>query len=93
MAGVSVNPTSQVSSAAGTLIVSRRLVATMGLEDMIVVDTDDVLLICPRSRAQDVKQLVALVQEHDQRHIQEHVRRPAPPPGHQAEGAASGESG
>ena len=69
----------------GTLIVSRRLVATMGLEDMIVVDTDDVLLICPRSRAQDVKQLVALVQEHD--------REPAPSPGGQTEDAAAGESG
>ncbi len=36
----------------------RRLVATLGLDAMIVVDTDDVLLIAPRSRAQDVKLLV-----------------------------------
>jgi mannose-1-phosphate guanylyltransferase len=69
----------------GTLIVSRRLVATMGLEDMIVVDTDDVLLICPRSRAQDVKQLVALVQQLEQ--------PPAPPSQRQAEGAPAGDSG
>jgi mannose-1-phosphate guanylyltransferase len=45
----------------GTLVVSRRLVATLGLQDMIVVDTDDVLLLCPRSRAQDVKQLIDLL--------------------------------
>jgi mannose-1-phosphate guanylyltransferase len=35
-----------------------RTVATIGMEDLIVVDTGDVLLICPKSRAQDVKQFV-----------------------------------
>jgi mannose-1-phosphate guanylyltransferase len=35
-----------------------RVVVTIGLEDMIVVDTDDALLICPRERAQDVKTIV-----------------------------------
>jgi len=36
----------------------KRLVVTIGLEDMIVVDTDDALLICPKDRAQDVKAVV-----------------------------------
>lgn len=36
-----------------------RLVATVGLEDMVVVDTEDVLLIMPAARAQDVKALLA----------------------------------
>jgi mannose-1-phosphate guanylyltransferase len=35
-----------------------RLIATLGIEDMIVVDTGDVLLVCPRHRAEDVKRLV-----------------------------------
>ena len=35
-----------------------RLVATIGLEGMIVVDTGDAILICPKERAQDVKLLV-----------------------------------
>jgi len=43
----------------------KKLVATLGLDDMLVVDTEDVLLICPRSRAQDVKQLIALLEAHD----------------------------
>lgn len=34
-----------------------RLIATIGLDNMIVVDTADALLICPRTRAQDVKQV------------------------------------
>jgi hypothetical protein len=33
-------------------------VAAIGLEDMIIVDTEDALLVCPRSRAQDVKKVV-----------------------------------
>jgi len=38
---------------------SHRLIATVGLKDMIVVDTNDVVLVCPKDRAQDVKDLVA----------------------------------
>ncbi len=37
---------------------NKRLIATIGLENMIVVDTDDALLICPQDRAQDVKKIV-----------------------------------
>ncbi len=40
-----------------------RLVATVGLEGMIVVDTGDVLLVCPRERAQEVRALVKRLQE------------------------------
>ncbi len=35
-----------------------RLISTIGLESLIVVNTDDALLICPKSRAQDVKTIV-----------------------------------
>ncbi|MBX7269037.1 mannose-1-phosphate guanylyltransferase [Micromonospora sp. Llam7] len=37
---------------------SGRLVACVGLRDLIVVDTPDALLVCPRNRAQDVKSIV-----------------------------------
>ncbi|MGQ9682381.1 MAG: mannose-1-phosphate guanylyltransferase [Anaerolineae bacterium] len=40
-----------------------RTVATIGLRDMIIVDAGDVLLICPKGRAQDVRQLVELVRQ------------------------------
>ena len=36
----------------------RRLIATIGLTNMVIVDTDDVLLVCPRDRAQEVRSLV-----------------------------------
>jgi mannose-1-phosphate guanylyltransferase len=41
----------------------KRLVATIGLEGMVVIDTDDVLLICPQDRAHDVKKLIAEIKE------------------------------
>jgi len=35
-----------------------RLVAAMGVRDLVIVDTPDAVLVCPRERAQEVKQLV-----------------------------------
>src|SRR5207245_4733706 len=39
----------------------QRLVATIGLKDMVVVDTPDATLVCPKDRAQDVKQVEELL--------------------------------
>lgn len=42
-----------------TLIYSpHKVVAAIGLEDLIVVETEDALLICPRTRSQDVRTIV-----------------------------------
>ena len=44
----------------------QRLVATLGVSDLIVVDTGDVLFVCPRDKAQDVRRVVeALKQRPD----------------------------
>jgi mannose-1-phosphate guanylyltransferase len=37
---------------------SGRLIATLGVRDLVIVDTADALLVCARDRAQDVKKLV-----------------------------------
>ncbi len=37
---------------------SGRLIATIGLQDMIVIDTEDAVLVCPMQREQDVKAIV-----------------------------------
>ncbi|GAC1507340.1 MAG: mannose-1-phosphate guanylyltransferase [Chloroflexota bacterium] len=48
----------------GSLILSRdKLVATVGIQDVIVVDTRDVLLVMARDRAQDVKKLLDELKE------------------------------
>lgn len=36
----------------------RKILAILGLQDMIVVDTEDALLVCPRERAQEIKKLL-----------------------------------
>ncbi len=41
-----------------------KLVATVGLESMIIVDTPDALLICPKSRSQDVKKIVQKLKDN-----------------------------
>ncbi|MHB8625954.1 MAG: mannose-1-phosphate guanylyltransferase [Aggregatilineales bacterium] len=41
-----------------TLLVSDRMVVTIGVDDLVIVDTDDVLLVCHRDRAQDVRAIV-----------------------------------
>ena len=43
-----------------------KLVATIGLNNLVVIETDDVLLICPKERDQDVRKLVELL-EHEGR--------------------------
>jgi mannose-1-phosphate guanylyltransferase len=39
-----------------------KLVATIGLAELVVIETDDVLLICPKARDQDVRKLVELLE-------------------------------
>src|SRR5262249_10134991 len=41
-----------------------RLIATVGVEDLVIVDTEDAVLVLPRSRAQDVKKLVEQLTSH-----------------------------
>jgi len=59
VSGNSVEGESILVDTTGSLILGgRRLVAAIGLDDMIIVDTEDALLVCPRSRAQDVRKVV-----------------------------------
>lgn len=49
---------------------SNRMIAAIGLEDMIVVDTEDVLLLCHRKDAQRVREMVAkLKQENKNKYL------------------------
>jgi mannose-1-phosphate guanylyltransferase len=36
----------------------KKLIATIGLSDLVIVDQDDVLMICPKGKAEDVKKIV-----------------------------------
>jgi mannose-1-phosphate guanylyltransferase len=52
------------------LMAPRKLVATIGLRNLVVVDTEDVLLVMTRDRAQDVKKILELLKERgDSEHL------------------------
>lgn len=42
-----------------TVCAGKRLVSVVGAEDMIIVDTDDTVLICSKNSTQDVKKIIA----------------------------------
>lgn len=46
-----------------------RLIATIGLDDIIVIDTPDATLICPKSRSEDVKKIVEELKASGRRHL------------------------
>lgn len=52
----------------GNLIhTNNSLVALIGLDDLVVVDTGEILMICPKDRSQDVKKLVEQLKEEDRK--------------------------
>ncbi len=54
----------------GCLIdVEGKVVASIGLQDLIVVETDDALLICPRDRAQEVRDVVEALKRKKLDHL------------------------
>jgi len=43
-----------------------KLLATVGLEDIVIVDTPDVTLVCHKNKSQDIKKLVEKIKEKGQ---------------------------
>lgn len=67
-----------IDSSHSIVYADRRVVATIGLQDMVVVDTPDATLVCPKSRAQDVKKVVDILKQQKAPEHLEHltVQRP-----------------
>lgn len=57
---------------------SNRVIGTIGVDGLVIVDTADALLVAKRDRVQDVKQLVQLLKNDDNEVIKNHkkVHRP-----------------
>ncbi len=55
----------------GSLIYGRRgkIIATIGVDDLVIVDTDDALLVCPKARAQEVKEVIKELKKKNERYI------------------------
>jgi len=56
-------PSRLVIDTKNTLIYSDKLTVTIGVEDLVVVDTPDALMICKKERTQDVKKVVDMLRE------------------------------
>ena len=60
------------------LIISDRLVATIGVNDLAIIDSPDALLVCPRSESQRVGEIAGLLKERGDERCELHttVHRP-----------------
>lgn len=56
----------------------RSLVATIGVKDLIIVDTPDALLVADKTRAQDVSKIVARIKSEGRTEHEQHVRNYRP---------------
>ena len=56
----------------------KRLISTIGLKDIVIADTPDALLVCDRSKTQEVKKLVEMMKSSNRKEGQVHLteRRP-----------------
>jgi len=52
----------------------RRLISAIGVRDLVIVETDDAILVTPRDRAQEVKEVVAELDRTDRSEPELHAR-------------------
>lgn len=69
--GNTVSGDTVIEDCTGTYIRGEdRLIAAIGLEDFLIIDTPDALLVAPKARAQDVKAIVAHLRSASRREIE-----------------------
>lgn len=56
------------------LIAHHRMVAAVGVNDLIVVETPDAVLVAPKDRAQDVKAVTQFLQREERNELRHHQR-------------------
>ncbi len=56
----------------------RGLVATIGVKDLIIVDTPDALLVTDKSRSQDVTKIVARLKQSNRKEQEQHLKNYRP---------------
>lgn len=56
----------------------RSLVSTIGVKDLVIVDTPDALLVADKSRTQDVSKLVAKLKQSNRKEQEQHLRNLRP---------------
>jgi mannose-1-phosphate guanylyltransferase/mannose-6-phosphate isomerase len=70
-----VNGHSSLHDSSGCYVHSENaLVATIGVKDLVIVNTPDALLVADRSQTQDVAKVVAALQKSNRKETQQHIR-------------------
>ncbi|MEA2006856.1 MAG: sugar phosphate nucleotidyltransferase [Patescibacteria group bacterium] len=46
-----------------------KLIATVGIENLLIVDTEDVLFVCPKNRSQEVKKIVEELKKKGKKYL------------------------
>jgi len=67
-----------IESQNSTIFGTKRLIATIGLKDMVVVDTPDATLVAPKERVQEVRKIVEILKQNgrEEHLIHKTVERP-----------------
>ncbi|MCK5179865.1 MAG: mannose-1-phosphate guanylyltransferase, partial [Candidatus Omnitrophica bacterium] len=47
----------------------KKVIAPVGLNDMVIIDTPDALLVCPKDRSQDVRDVVDVLIKKKRREV------------------------
>jgi mannose-1-phosphate guanylyltransferase/mannose-6-phosphate isomerase len=70
--------TIDIESQNSTVFAGNRLIATIGLKDMVVVDTPDATLVTPKERVQEVRRIVEVLRQNgrEEHLIHKTVERP-----------------
>lgn len=68
-ANVSSAPLCAMDSSGNYIWSAKKLVALLGVKDLVVVETPDALLVCPRNRAQDVSKIVKSLESSKRREL------------------------
>jgi len=55
------------------VVIGDKLIATIGLENTVVVETRDITLVCPRKEAAKVKKVVEILKERNDKRIESHT--------------------
>ena len=74
-----VNGDGELEDTSGCYVHSERsLVATIGVKDLVIVDTPDALLVADKGRAQDVSKIVARLKQSNRKEHEQHLRNYRP---------------
>ena len=58
-----------IDSSDNIIVGNGKMIATVGVNNLIIVETDDALLVCAKDRAQDVKEVVSALEKAEKKHL------------------------